>query len=514
MIRKSSSLIFKELDSEKLNNWFDLKDKKFLHNIDTFYYSVKLDNDFSTNTEDCSCLEFRRFFACLSTDLKKNYEFNLPIEISGCEEYQLNLRPFSYASFYTINISCPDLFDIFIAPVVPGSSVTSEILVQLRSCLLWQFGVTKAFEYSYDCVKAICAFFHLSIMDVKENRVDYCWHSNYLRNPAKFFNIDNFRNMQVSRYKGVSYHYSFLPNNDVDNDYIALGKRSDKCFVRIYNKTREVVEQGYKSWFLKEWFFNGLISRYDFYVYEKALLNRSWSYSYKARLEFYIDYGADEKLINECKNILSGKIDKSIDYIAALANCLTPEPTIITNVEFQTMRRMSKSFQLLNLHDNTFYGPAERIYKYIDNHSLITEYLTRASLRLVEPNQEDTNKSRFDYCSFWKALRNTKFVDAKKSPKNIRLLRDYSRKINLEVVKNRALSSITTYSLYVKGVNNDGLIDDAAAFINCLNDNDIHKMQHVKNKRVSQISKLIIDSGFTPPLGVYQIYNNDTGEII
>lgn len=520
MIRYSSSFIFKEFDDEKKNNWFSLKDKKFLHNVDTFYYSVKLENDFTVNSTDKSCIFLRKYFNDLSTELKKTYDFILPLFIAGCEKYQLNLRPFSFASFYTINISCPELFDIFLAPVVPcssnsegGGSVTSEILVQLRSCLLWQYGTTKAFEYSYDCIKALCSFFHLTIREVKENRIDYCWHSNYLRSPAKFFNIENFRNMQVSRYKGVSYHYSFLPNNEVDNDYIALGKRSDKCFIRIYNKTREVVEQGYKPWFLKEWLFNELISRYDFYVLEKALLKKSWSFSYIARLQFYVENGSDPFYISECKNIIDGKIDKSIDDIAALADMLTPVLTIITNVEYQTMRRMSKSYCLLKLRDNSCYGPAERIYTYLDNHSLITEYLTRATFRLVDYDSGESNRSRLDYCAFWKALRNTKYIDVKKPPSYIRLLRDYTRKINIDIVKKRAMSSITTYSLYLKGVNMDNLIDDAASFINCLNDNDIYNMQHIKGKRINQISKLIIENGFSVLSGSYQIYNVDTGQI-
>lgn len=517
MIRQSNSLIFKEFDDYKLENWFSIKDKKFLHNIDTFYYSVKLENDFTSKSKDEACLFFRKYFNDLSFDLKKSYDFCYPISIPGCEEYQLNLRPFCYAGYYSINIQCPDMFDIFIAPVVPtssdGDSLTSEFIVQIRSYLLWQYGVTKAFEYTYDCIKSLCSFFHLTIKEVKENRIDYCWHSNYLRNPAKFFNIDRFREMQVSRFKGVTYHYSFLPNNQVDNDYIALGKRSDKCFIRIYNKTREVVEQGYKSWFLKEWLFNELISRYDFYVLEKALLKKSWSFLYIARLQFYVENGSDSFYISECKNIIDGKIDKSIDDIAALADMLTPALTIITNVEYQTMRRMSKSYCLLKLRDNSGYGPAERIYTYLDNHSLITEYLTRATFRLVDYDSGESNRSRLDYCAFWKALRNTKYIDVKKPPSYIRLLRDYTRKINIDIVKKRAMSSITTYSLYLKGVNMDNLIDDAASFINCLNDNDIYNMQHIKGKRINQISKLIIENGFSVPSGSYQIYNVDTGQI-
>lgn len=73
--------------------------------------------------------------------------------------------------------------------------------------------------------------------------------------------------MQVSRYKRINYQYQFKPNNEYENDYISLGKRNDKCFVRMYLKTKEVIEQGYKPWFINEWYYNQLISRYDYYVY-------------------------------------------------------------------------------------------------------------------------------------------------------------------------------------------------------------------------------------------------------
>ena len=47
-----STLIENEFNTEQKNNWFLRKEKKFLHNIDTFYYSVSFCNDFLKDTED------------------------------------------------------------------------------------------------------------------------------------------------------------------------------------------------------------------------------------------------------------------------------------------------------------------------------------------------------------------------------------------------------------------------------------------------------------------------------
>ena len=44
--------IYGELDVETQKYWFDFKKSKFLHNIDTFYYSVKLMEDFTDDSDD------------------------------------------------------------------------------------------------------------------------------------------------------------------------------------------------------------------------------------------------------------------------------------------------------------------------------------------------------------------------------------------------------------------------------------------------------------------------------
>lgn len=69
------------------------------------------------------------------------------------------------------------------------------------------------------------------------------------------------------------------------------GKRNDKCFVRMYLKTKEVIEQGYKPWFINEWYYNQLISRYDYYVLSNLYELRNWKYLDIVRLQFYAEYG-------------------------------------------------------------------------------------------------------------------------------------------------------------------------------------------------------------------------------
>ena len=222
--------IYDELCADERANWFELKGKKFLHNIDTFYYSVKLLNDFRDDTKDLSCLRLRTYF----NEYKKNkciFDF-VTLDIPGYDG-QLNYIPFGhFGGYYNIRIECPDMFDIFIAPSVPqgsdgGESVTSELIVQIRSYMLWQYGATKAFEYSYEAVKSICSFFDLKIGEIKENRVDFCWHSNYLQNPDKFFAPHNMAQRIVTTLgrkdrKGIIARVSnFLYEHDINIEDIS-----------------------------------------------------------------------------------------------------------------------------------------------------------------------------------------------------------------------------------------------------------------------------------------------------
>ena len=523
--RFNTNLIYTEFGADERLNWFDLKEKKFLHNIDTFYYSVKLLNDFREDTKDKSCIRFREYFSSMKEDMSV-FDF-VPLYIPGYDE-QLNYVPFSrFGGYYNIRIECPDMFDIFFASSVPQGadgqeSVTSEIIVQLRSYMLWQYGATKAFEESYRVLKAICDYFNLQIGEVKENRVDFCWHSNYLQNPDKFFAPHKMAERIVTTLgrkdrKGILTHYDITPMREVEMDYIAIGNRNrdKKVFVRIYMKSKEVVEKGYKPWFFKEWLFNGLINRYDFYVYEKAFLKKSWNYIDMARLEFYAEYGSNKFLQDECAAIVSGSIKKDAAYIAKLADKLTPRVTIITNVEFETSRKFSKNIDLKFLKDNEDKAECRRIYDYLDNRALISEYLTRSVFRLAEPSDTDINISRADNCGFWDALRSCKMVDVKKSPRNLKLIRNYTRQLNKEVVKNRIKSAMVTLSIYEHGFDNVSSIDDAVQFICSLNDNDIHDMDVLREKRKRQLNKVIYENPLPHvPRRRIRILDEDTGEIL
>lgn len=493
MIEKLNSAdnrLFYEMSLDEQDEYFTFSGRKFMHNIDTFYYSVKFKNDFRLKTEDEHALRLRRYF-------KYKYDNMNAGVFESCDIHpdigkELILRPVTFSRFYNICISYPEYFDIFIASVVPkaaggGMSVTCECIVQIRSYMLWQYGVRDSFENSYRYVKNLADYFGLEIDFVQENRIDYCWHTNYLSNPEKFFAPDSFYKMRVDRFKNATYVTNKVGSEDYEIDYVALGKRSDKVFIRIYLKSREVIEQNYKPWFFQIWEMNGLINKYDKYVYERCYEKRSWFYRYYARLEFYKEHGADPERIAYVSKILNGELTIDEDALINLADELTPKINLVVNVEYQTMRRHTKSYELIPFKNYSQYGECARVYQYFDNRKLIIDYLTDKVFRMVEKNG-DEKKSRRPLCGFWSALRRTKCIDMKMTPEEVHLIRNYNRHLNVESMKKRVMCSAVTLGIYTRGINNDNPLQDAYEALLRMNDNDIYNAVRYKTKKLKQFN--------------------------
>ena len=64
--------------------WFNKKQQKFVKNIDTFYYSVYLCNDFSTDSQDTAVFSFRHWIEenCVNTENIINFEGDYPVILS------------------------------------------------------------------------------------------------------------------------------------------------------------------------------------------------------------------------------------------------------------------------------------------------------------------------------------------------------------------------------------------------------------------------------------------------
>lgn len=207
----------------------------------------------------------------------------------------------------------------------------------------------------------------------------------------------------------------------------------------------------------------------------------------------------DRQVKAQCEDMVrqyheSGRVS---DPMLRLADALTPQLNLVVNVEYQTMRRSTKSYCLVPIKDNSRYGEAQRIYDYFNNHKIIIDYLTHDTFRLVEKNS-DVNKSLRDYCPFWAALRRCRQVDLTAMPDELKLRREYNRRMNGERVKEQMINKAVTYGIYLKGINDDGIEDDCMLPIMMLNDNDIMRAKRYKRKRLQRFSPVEFSSAAVP----------------
>ena len=521
--------IYNHLNDDTLKYFFDYKTQSFLHNIDNFYYSIKLKNDLTKDTKDNKVLFFRRECEKLKKALNESYDL-IPVNVPGCNAMYFTSGRFE--RFYTIHVEMPDMFDVYLAPIVPPASdgtesITPEVLVQLRSYNIWMYGLFKAFEDSYARVKKLLLHFKLSVKKIIENRCDFCCHTNYLQNPNKFFSVDNFYKMRVTHFRGSFHHFSNVGSSDYESDYIAQGKRGGKCFLRIYKKTKEVVQKGYKQYFFKAWLFKGLINRYDFYCLESAFDYGMWNYVYIARLKFFQEHAGKtvfDKAINDAL-LFWDKYRKLNDNIIELANLLTPPIHIIINVEYQVMRKMSKQFPLqdanllqgvnvdFSKYTNLCSLECEDVFVYFKNLKLIRDYLTSDVFRLVT-KKGDVNKSRRDNCRFWERLCAAKSDYDLFNTDERKIIREYQTQHSIIRMKRDVLQKQAQLNNYL-GRYNTNPLEDALTALVIMNDNDIHDIKKYKKKKAKEMSNehfssLNQDSYVKNNIS---LINNDTGEI-
>jgi len=464
------SKIYNEFDNENNVYWFDFKQQKFLHNIDTYYYTIL----FTADEEDKD-----NFYYILKQDKEKVKKENESIS-SISSKYITN--GYSFGS-YKFDLELPEEYLILIAEHVPNEQ-TPQIIVQIRSMALWLYGVNEAIKKSFDDVQQICNEYNLIIKEVKSNRIDYCWHTNYIQDLDVFFNPVNIAKMRVSRFDTADMHFKFRGDEDIEYDYIRLGRlKSNNMIFRAYLKSKEVVEMGYKPWFLKIWQLNGLINRYDLFVYEECFKNHSWEYLHKARLKFYYEYGQDQFAKNRIAGILNEQNGTGVndyDDLKAFADELTPKVNMIINFEYQTMRKFYSSIQFINFRDRQ--GICKDLLIELDSRRLIIDYLTHETLRFVEKVSTE-RKERRDYAPFWERLRKCKIIDCIVPPDSLSLVRVYKTNLCASLVKRKAINSIATLNVY-KQNNNVNIYGDLVDFISSLNDNDLYQMRMYKNKKI------------------------------
>ena len=529
-VRKT--LIYEEMQPIDRKRLFDLKDKKFIHNIDSLYYVIKVKNDWN---HDPGCIMFRELLKTYKAHAVKRFQDDPYIMFQG-GNFNLGTEFVMQgigSAPYQFDISKVDKYMAFVMDHQLNEK-TPEIWVQLRSQNLWLFGEYQAFEESLKDMQRILSAFGIEIEEVKENRIDFAYHTNYIQDPTNYFNSKNINRMQKSRFERGGMDFAFRGQFDTETDYITLGRKmSNNLFFRIYDKTKEVIEQGYKQFFIKLWYMEGMISYFDMYCIEKAFLQPSrtnYKYLDIARLEFYIDFGQDQAIKDQAKDLIR---QKSLDYetIIALADRIVPKVTKILNVEIETKRKFYYSMDtsvntLLKVHTEGVPEYAKKMYVKLDNKQVFHDYITcnnpqqQGVIRFLNYKAKNkdgkpwTDKSKFPTSEFWQRLQGLK-VNKRLDQEEVTLLREYQKTLSASLMKKKINNMIATYNLYTHGENvQNDLMHDALDYMSTINETDTEKAAIYKTKKFTLLQNRLGDvEGLPGKLEKkLQIVDFETGE--
>lgn len=510
----SRSAIFSEFTPAEQKTHFNLVQRKFLAEIDNFYYMVELDEVRCKDDIECLVEALERFAKNFDIKAKEKLDF------MGFDFYPFGMKGYSY------RLSLPECYDILIRKSLPNPN-THRIWVQIRASFIWKYGVKECIDRSFNGLQRILGVTKIKVLSVQENRVDYCFHNNAIQNPEKFFDRPKLR--KYCKTNSRIYELIGNPQNDWSLDYVSVGsRRSNKVFFRVYNKTREVVEMNYKSFFIQTWYEQKLINSYDKFCLEYAYLLKSYDVGILiGQIKWYLKFGKNEDLKVQLQELynkyfvensnsvrIRNSLKKSIDvfvetgdyvYLRQTVLNILPPVTVITNIEYETHRDFYRSFNksLINLKDSgvKMGELLSRVYLIYECRKVFVDYLT--SFGNIVSFVKDRTLSKADivsiiaddkgilkkdvtsdmvseyidgfYLDFWKRVRRADWHTDYKPE----LMREYERKMDVNRVKRRLVSNIASISVYQNGENGNGLMSDIYDTFNTFNDNFMYDLSFV-----------------------------------
>lgn len=495
------SLLYNELEPQKREEFFSLKNRKFLHNIDSLYYVVRLEDDEFTQA---GYKELKNHLEMYRQLVKSNsYE---PVKCFDELQSESFIMNGIGSSPYQWDLEQKDRFIAFFLDSKPNKN-TPEIWLQIRSQFLWLSGEHEAVLRSIYSLQKLTEKFGITIKEIRENRIDFAYHTNYIQNPTSYFKNENINKMQQSRYERGSMEFEFPNQTKTVTDYITLGrKKSNNTFFRIYDKTKEVVQQQYKQFFIEIWYQNQMISYFDKFCLEHAFLKptrNNHKYIEVGRLLFYLEYGTDQHAKQQIESII---YKKSLDFdeIISLADTLVPPVTKILNVEIETKRKFYYSLDSSIASALKVKTPcpqyARPLFRILDNkeafHRLITckNDENKGVIRFIDFKAKSrlgkpwTKKSDFPTSDFWKRLQMTK-VNKKYFEKDFTLYRTYQQELDLQLIKRKLINAVSVHSLYLHGhAAGEDLDTDIVDLMSTINESDIEHAIRYKTNKKSQLS--------------------------
>ena len=474
-ILKSPILV--EFDPQAQEFWFDYSRDKVVPHIDTLYYTISISGDTNENVLVGYLLDKLRY---LKDEKLKDRSADV--------EYKGLLFECCRFSHYEFCLRLNENYDIFVSSILPNLS-TPRIVVQLRTRTLVLNGVMQSVKASFDKVDSILKEFGLFPGEVRENRIDYAYHTNLIQNPYDYFS-DNYIIQSLKSRLRLYHKVGNIRGDKIEIDYFSLGNRkSNNVFVRVYNKSQEVIEKNYKSFFIARWRDKKLINRYDEFVYERAYEYKSYYTGIQlGRIEWYLQNGSNQDIKNELSKVRLSCYENSdnVEQLQKVVDRYLPPVTLIMNIEFQTKRKFYLDLEefikmhtgVLSIDDltNTWIMtegkqfPLHRLYVVHDLKSEICHYLTTQTLSFVQNKGKKNEK----YSYWWKRIVDCRIEEYKRKVADVWRERDIH--LDKKRAEKRLLGAVAHYNLLNQKVfdENSSFVEDLSDALCALNDNDFY----------------------------------------
>lgn len=446
--------MYKELIQAEQVKYFNLYRQKYLHNIDNIYYSCFIESDGEDN----------QLVKKMVNDLLRCKKLMMQTYEETPYRHGLVYEAKKHAT-YGLCVTNKDRYDIFIDEYYRNDK-TPRILIKIRSMPLWTECIKDVLEETLLILDRVLTDYGLRIESTRENRIDYCYHTNYIQNPRKHFNDKVLEKTLVTTMRSYGIQGKIkrqFKKTVLTKDYLCFGNRkSNNVFIRIYNKTREVVEQGYKAYFIYLWYNKKLISLYDKYCLEYAFEHKDYDKIHVARLKFYVEHGKDSSIKKRITDLLDN-IETTKQDIEAFANLIMPRVTIISNIEFETKRKFyyysDEQINTLSIFNPSIDYRLHRLFRIIDNRVLFLKYISH-DLMTYEKNGKT--------CVWWKRLQDCKVKSV--STNKDELAREYNKNLNEKLVKRKFVSNVASLAVYIDN-NETDFTSDICDVLSNMNDN-------------------------------------------
>ena len=508
--------IYNEFTKAQQREYFGLTEKKTLHHIDTLYYSVSLNEpkDVINLQRDGKLPDKLTHFLDTLQEMKASLRSDPSVAID-IGDLQYSFKSFS---IYEYCVSCDECFDIFISRYLPNAE-TPRIVVQLRSRYLVLEGVFKAVEESFLRLCRFLSPFGLFPVSVRENRIDYAFHTNLIQNPYRFFSDGCLVRHLKSNLRTLA-KYGKIIDSGIELETLSLGNRkSNNIYFRGYNKSQEVIRQNYKSFFFQRWFDNGLISAFDQYVYETAFRMKSYrSGLLVGRLKWYLEFGTNDELKEQFRKLLESCYVNSDNntYLEKQLRNVIPEPTLIFNIEYQVKRKFFVSCSewigshqdaldfddytaasLPPMSEGTYHPLLRNLFTLLSLSPEIIDYLTSygnvvSFAKDRSMSWKDFKESDEPYMAWWGLLRSTKIDYA--SSAILDLYRSYDMRMSIDRTQRNVQGQIARLAILNRNsVEDRSFVEDMADVLCTLNDNDVQAFVINSNAFINERGEMIGD---------------------